>query len=67
MAGLERYKKSRQWEDPKYIPHPERWLKARRWEDEVETPKKSIYQNFDDPNYHMPGDPKWMTQSKLLK
>jgi hypothetical protein len=43
MAGLERYKKSRQWEDPKYIPHPERWLKARRWEDEVETPKKQIY------------------------
>jgi hypothetical protein len=51
----------------KFYKDPERWIKGRHWEDEVETPKKSIYQNFDDPNYHMPGDPKWMTQSKLLK
>jgi uncharacterized protein YdaU (DUF1376 family) len=43
LAGLERAKKSRQWEDPKYIPYPERWLKARRWEDEAEPPKEQIY------------------------
>jgi hypothetical protein len=67
LAGLERAKKSRQWEDPKYIPYPERWLKARRWEDEVEPPKECPYQNFNDPNYHMPGDPEWTTQSKLQK
>ena len=29
-------KKTEQWENFKYIPHPSTWLNQRRWEDEVE-------------------------------
>jgi uncharacterized protein YdaU (DUF1376 family) len=34
MAGLERAKKSRQWQDPRFIPHPATWLNDKGWEDE---------------------------------
>lgn len=35
LAALEKQKKSRQWQDPQYIPYPATWLNQRRWEDEV--------------------------------
>ena len=38
MAGLEAHKRSKQWQDPQYIPHPATWLNQRRWEDEVGAP-----------------------------
>ena len=35
IAGIEKWKLSRQWQDPQYIPNPETFLNQRRWEDEV--------------------------------
>ena len=34
MAALEAHKRSRQWQNPQYVPHPATWLNQRRWEDE---------------------------------
>jgi hypothetical protein len=65
LAAIERLKKSGR--ELQFYKDPERWLKGACWEDEAEPPKECPYQNFNDPNYHMPGDPKWMTQSKPLK
>ena len=36
MAGLENHKKSKQWMDKQFIPHPTTWLNGKRWEDELE-------------------------------
>ena len=36
MAGLMTAKNSKQWQDPKYIPHPATWLNGERWKDEME-------------------------------
>lgn len=33
---------SRQWQDPKYIPHPATWLNQKRWEDEPEAPARTF-------------------------
>ena len=38
MEALETQKKTRQWQDKNYIPHPSTWLNQERWEDEVDTP-----------------------------
>ena len=35
-ASIETQKKSEQWQNKKYIPHPATWLNARGWEDEDE-------------------------------
>lgn len=37
IAAITAQKKSEQWKDPQYIPHPATWLNQRRWEDEVQT------------------------------
>lgn len=34
MAGLERWKHSRQWRDPQYVKYPAAWLRASHWNDE---------------------------------
>jgi len=34
LAALEQQTRSRQWQDPQYIPHPYTWLNQGRWEDE---------------------------------
>ena len=34
LIALETQKKSKQWQDFQYIPHPVTWLNQRRWEDE---------------------------------
>jgi hypothetical protein len=65
LAAIERLKKSGR--ELQFYKDPERWLKGACWEDEVEPPKECPYQNFNDPNYHMPGDPEWTTQSKLQR
>jgi hypothetical protein len=36
LQTLALYKKSRQWQDSQFIPHPSTWLNQKRWEDEVE-------------------------------
>lgn len=36
MAGLSKWKESKQWEDRRYVPLPATWLHQRRWEDELE-------------------------------
>jgi hypothetical protein len=35
IAAIAQHKKSMQWADPKYIPHPSTWLNGKRWEDEL--------------------------------
>lgn len=48
IAILEKHKRTRQWQDKQYIPHPATWLNQKRWEDELneedfkEPPKKGI-------------------------
>lgn len=37
LRAIEQQKKTDQWKDPKYIPHPSTWLNNGRWEDEVQT------------------------------
>lgn len=45
LKAIEQQKKTDQWKDPKYIPHPSTWLNNERWEDEVQptTGGKSDY------------------------
>lgn len=35
LEALERFKKTEQWQDKQFIPHPTTWLNQKRWEDEV--------------------------------
>jgi uncharacterized protein YdaU (DUF1376 family) len=35
LSGIEAWKKSGKWDDPKFIPHAASFLNGRRWEDEV--------------------------------
>lgn len=35
IYSIEQQKRSDQWKDPKYIPHPSSWLNGERWEDET--------------------------------
>ncbi len=35
MSALEAHKKTPQWVDPVYVPHPATWLNQKRWEDEL--------------------------------
>lgn len=36
IAALEKHKKTAQWKDVQYIPHPSVWLNGHRWEDELD-------------------------------
>lgn len=42
ISSIDRQKRSDQWKDPKYIPHPSSWLNGERWEDEEPTGKPSF-------------------------
>ena len=35
LEGVERWKKTEQWQDVKFIPHPARFLNQRQWEDQA--------------------------------
>jgi len=37
LQTLEAYKKTDQWKDHSFVPHPSTWLNQERWEDEVMT------------------------------
>lgn len=37
MNQLEKFKKSEEWKQEKFIPHPSTWLNQKRWEDEIKT------------------------------
>ena len=45
IEAVEEQKKSKQWSDPQYIPHPYTWLNQRRWEDELTPSKDSTFQS----------------------
>ena len=50
LEDLELRKKSEQWEDKKFIPHPATYLNQKRWEDEdkhAERKKKEYYQGLE--------------------
>ena len=36
LKAIEQQKRSEQWKNPQYIPHPSTWLNGERWEDEVQ-------------------------------
>ena len=40
LTAIQRQKRTDQWSDPRYIPHPATWLNGRRWEDEAAAPKQ---------------------------
>lgn len=40
LDAVERYKKTRQWQDESYIPYPATFLQDRRWEDDISAPTK---------------------------
>lgn len=48
LKAIEQQKKTDQWKDPKYIPHPSTWLNGHRWEDEVQITStgKSAYESL---------------------
>ncbi len=37
LESLEKQKKSKQWDNKQFIPHPATWLKENRWDDIIET------------------------------
>ena len=45
IEAVEEQKKSKQWSDPQYIPHPYTWLNHGRWEDELTPSKDSTFQS----------------------
>ena len=45
IEAVEEQKKSKQWSDPQYIPHPYTWLNQGRWEDELTPSKESTFQS----------------------
>ncbi len=42
LSALELQKKSKQWQDKQFIPHPATWLNQRRWEDETDEPQNDV-------------------------
>ena len=46
IEAVEEQKKSKQWSDPQYIPHPYTWLNQGRWEDELTPSKDSTFQSM---------------------
>ena len=45
IEAVEQQKKSKQWSDPQYIPHPYTWLNQGRWEDELTPTNDSTFQS----------------------
>ena len=45
IEAVDEQKKSKQWSDPQYIPHPYTWLNQGRWEDELTPSKDSTFQS----------------------
>ena len=45
IEAVEEQKKSKQWSDHQYIPHPYTWLNQGRWEDELTPSKDSTFQS----------------------
>lgn len=37
MTQLEKFKKTKEWNQTQYIPYPSTWLNQKRWEDEIKT------------------------------
>lgn len=35
LSALDKQKRSKAWEDEKYIPHPSTWINQHRWDDEI--------------------------------
>ena len=42
LSAIDKQKRSDQWKEVKYIPHPSSWLNGERWEDEDSTGKPSF-------------------------
>ena len=45
IEAVEEQKKSKQWSDPQYIPHPYTWLNRGGWDDELTPSKDSTFQS----------------------
>lgn len=50
LKAIEVQKKTDQWQDERYIPHPSTWLNQQRWNDEVKISNKQGYIQRDEVN-----------------
>jgi hypothetical protein len=50
LKAIETQRKSKQWGDEQFIPHPATWLNQGRWEDEVETEEETDEPYYEDLN-----------------
>ena len=54
LRSIEAWKKSDQWQDKQYIPHPSTWLNGKRWEDEPPAPRSAktvVAQQYEQRDY----------------
>lgn len=47
MTALEAVKRTQQWQDVQYVPHPATWLNQERWEDEVDASRPKVLPSDD--------------------
>lgn len=47
LSALEKQRRSKAWENSKYIPHPSTWLNQHRWEDEIPEEELSSFDTDD--------------------
>jgi hypothetical protein len=47
MDALEMHKRSKQWQDKEFVPHPTTWLNGKRWEDELSESECSSFDTDD--------------------
>lgn len=55
VNAILKQKRTDQWSDPRYIPHPATWLNGRRWEDEpakANGGKRVLAQEYEQRDYH---------------
>jgi uncharacterized protein YdaU (DUF1376 family) len=51
LSALDKQKRSKAWEDEKYIPHPSTWINQHRWDDEISEEPLSSFDADDFFNY----------------
>jgi hypothetical protein len=47
LSALDKQKRSKAWEDEKYIPHPSTWINQHRWDDEISEEHLSSFDTDD--------------------
>lgn len=69
IESIEKWKKTEQWRDPRYIPHPSTWLNQERWNDEVPEQPKTFnggQKNHGSENFEQKYIPRFEDMSNLI-